>query len=82
MATSKDNVNFIHRYVQAFGQAKVMAKAAIRRQKALEERLNAELELWFDDLKAEGIDPRSDLGRMMTVERFFSEPEPPQEEVW
>lgn len=82
MATSKDNQKFINHYVQAFGRAKVMAKAAIKRQKAIEERLSAELELWFDDLKAEGIDPRSDLGRMMTIQRFCSEPDPPQEEVW
>jgi hypothetical protein len=82
MATSQENVKLIHRYRQALGRAQIVANAAVRRQQALEKRFRAELELWFDDLKAEGIDPCSEVGRMMTVQRFFSEPEPPREEVW
>jgi hypothetical protein len=83
MATNNDNKNFIHRYVQAAGRAKMAAVTQVKMAKAQEARIRAELELWFDDLKQEGIDPRSQLGLMLTVERFSGgEPEPPQEEVW
>lgn len=83
MATSTDNQKFIHRYVQAVGRAKLAATTHVKMEKAREARIRAELELWFDDLKAEGIDPRSSLGIMLTAERFSGgEPAPPQEEVW
>jgi hypothetical protein len=83
MATSNDNRNFIHRYTQVLGRATLIARTQLRREKVREERLHAEIELWFDDLKAEGIAPRSPLGIAMTAERFAGgEPEPPREEVW
>ena len=82
MATSQDNVRFIHRFRQALGKAQVMARSQQHREKAQQEKLRAALELWFDDLKQEGIDPRSALGVELTAQRFFSEPEAPEGEVW
>lgn len=46
----------------AFHRYKLQGAAKRVREREASERANAELELVLDDVKAEGIDPRSELG--------------------